>query len=94
MFDIDWSAYAGLLVAALLGLCVAVLVSMRDRTHAPPHIVHRRVRCPQHGRTAMVEFTERVQTGVALRSVRHCPLRREGEQCGEGCAWEHSLEGP
>lgn len=85
---VDWSAYTALLVTVLLGGCVAVLLSMLDREKVPLHDVRRRVWCPRHRRTAMVEFSERVQTGMAFRTVRHCPLRREGEQCGEGCAWE------
>jgi len=50
-----------------------------------PHPVTRSVWCARHKRRVMVEFTERVQTGMMLRRVRHCPVRRQGERCGEGC---------
>jgi len=37
---------------------------------------------------AVVEFNERVQTGMAFRSAHNCPLRKPGEKCGEGCAFQ------
>jgi len=89
MATLDLASYAAVLVTFLLGVCIAILFFfMRDREHAPLHAVRRLVWCPRHERTAMVEFNERIQTGLALRTVRHCPLRRPGELCGEGCAWE------
>lgn len=88
MPSMDLAAYAGVIVVAIFGACVAALVAMRDTTHAAPHTVSRWVRCPRHERVAMVDFTERMQTGLAMRTVLHCPLRRPGESCGEGCRWE------
>jgi hypothetical protein len=88
MPTIDLAAYAGFLIVVLLALCFLALVLMADTTHAAPHVVVRRVRCGRYGRTAQVEFTERIQSGLSLRSVRHCPLRHEGERCGEACVWE------
>jgi hypothetical protein len=88
MPTIDLAAYAGFLIVFMLALCLVALVLMADTTHVAPHMVLRRVHCGRYGRTAEVEFTERVQCGLALRSVRHCPLRRQGEDCGEACVWE------
>jgi hypothetical protein len=85
---LDWSAFMPVLVIVLLAGCGALLLSMLDRENVPLHEVRRRIWCPRHKRIAMVEFNERVQTGMAFRTVRHCPLRRQGEQCGEGCVWE------
>jgi hypothetical protein len=81
----------GLTVAVLLGMCVAALFAMRDRAHAAPHPVLRWVRCPRYGRTAYVEFIERMRTGIVTRTVQRCPLRRPGEGCGERCTWEPTL---
>jgi hypothetical protein len=88
MPSIDLSAYAGLLIIILLVGCFGTLFHMRDRDHAAPRLVSRFVWCPRHQRTVAVEFNERVQTGMASRTVQHCPLRAENERCGEGCAWE------
>ncbi len=88
MPTIDLSAYAGLLIIILLIGCFGALVLMRDRGHAAPRVVSHVVWCPRHRRTVAVEFNERVQTGMAFRTVRHCPLRAENERCGEGCVWE------
>jgi hypothetical protein len=88
MPTIDLAAYTGFLIVFLLVLCVVALVLMADTTSVAPHVVLRRVRCGRYGRTAQVEFTERIQCGLAIRTVRHCPLRHEGEHCGEACAWE------
>lgn len=88
MPTIDLAAYAGVLIVVLLALCCLALVLMADTTHVAPHAVVRQVRCSRYGRIAQVEFIERVQSGLCLRSVRHCSLRRAGEHCGEACAWE------
>lgn len=90
MPTIDMAVYAplSLLVVILLAAFFAALVSMRDPIEDVPHLVSRWVWCAQHGRSVMVNFTERVQTGLVMRSVRHCPLQRPGERCGEACAWE------
>jgi hypothetical protein len=82
---------APVLVVVLLAVFFATLVYLRDPVRMGPRAVWRWVWCPRRGRTTMVEFTERVQTGMALRSVRQCPLRREGEPCGEECAWQPTL---
>jgi hypothetical protein len=79
-------------IVVLLGLCFAVLLSMWDWTSVPVHTTFRRVRCPRHGRPVRVEFVERVRTGFAIRTVRHCPLRAPGERCGENCVWEPKLD--
>jgi hypothetical protein len=88
MPTLDMAAYAGGVVFVLLAACFGLLALMRDPAHKAPHTVRRWVRCPQHDRSVLVEFTERVQTSMAYRSVRRCPIRGEGERCGEGCAWE------
>ena len=89
MATLDLAPYAALLVTFLLAVCIAIMFFfMRDRAHAPLHTVQRLVWCPRYRRAAMVEFNERVQTGLAVRTVRHCSQRRPGELCGEGCVWE------
>jgi hypothetical protein len=88
MSAIDWSAYAALLIAILLGGCIALLLTMLDRVHEPLHVIRRQVWCPRYKRVTAVEFDERVQTGMAFRSVRACALRRAGEKCGDGCVCE------
>jgi hypothetical protein len=88
MPTLDLAAHAGLIVIVVLAALFGLLVYLRDPVHAAPHTVSRAVRCPRRGRTAVVEFNERVQTGFAVRQVRQCPLRHEGEDCGEGCVWE------
>jgi hypothetical protein len=85
------TASVGALVVVFLGVCVAALMSMWDRAHVPPHKVMRWVWCPRYERTARVDFIERVQTGFTVRKVEHCPLRRPGEHCGEGCVWERTV---
>lgn len=88
MPTLNLAAYVGLLVVGLLGLCVTALVLMRDKAHEPWHVATHLVWCPRYERRARVEFTERVQTGMATRRVLHCSLRHEGERCGDGCAFE------
>ena len=88
MPTIDYASYAGLMVIVALAAIVAVLFYLRDPVRIARHNVARAVRCPRHGRTVVVDFSERVRTGFAIRQVRHCPLRREGEDCGEDCVWE------
>lgn len=89
MPTVDLAVYAplSLLVVILVAAFLAAVVSLRDPIEGVPHLVSRWVWCAPHGRSAMVHFTER-QTGLVNRSVRHCPLRRPGEPCGEACAWE------
>lgn len=88
MPTLDLAVYAGLLVIGLFALCATVLVLMRDKAYEPWHAAARWVWCPRYERWAWVEFTERVQTGLAIRRVRHCPLRHEGKRCGDGCAFD------
>ena len=88
MPTLDLAAYAGVLVIGFWALCVTALVLMRDKAHEPWHAATHWVWCPRDERCARVEFRERVQTGLATRRVLHCPLRHEGERCGEGCAFE------
>jgi hypothetical protein len=88
---IDVSSFVALLVTLMLVGCVAALMSMLDRANQPLHVTRRLIWCPHYKRTTTVEFSERLQTGMALRTVRHCPLRREGEPCGEGCACESGV---
>ena len=91
MQTFDWAAYTGpLLVVALLAI-FALFVSLRDPEHAAPRLVSRAVWCPRHKRLTVVEFNERVQTGMAFRRAHHCPLRKPGENCGEECAWQATL---
>jgi len=93
MATLDLAALAPVLMVLLLVAFFAALFAMRDTTHAAPHVVSRRVWCSRHNRAAVVEFIERVQTGMAIRHVLHCPLRDEGERCGEACTWEAPLPG-
>jgi hypothetical protein len=88
MPDIDLAAYAPLMLILLLAVLTAVVVHMRDPASSPPHPVSRRVWCDVYRRVVTVEFTERVETGIALRAVRRCPLRPAGSRCGEACRWE------
>jgi hypothetical protein len=76
------------LVIGLLVVLLAVLVHLRDPHNVAPHAVSRWVWCAVHKRATVVEFSERVQTGIVLRRVRHCPLRRPGERCGDVCVWQ------
>lgn len=69
----------------LLSLCLLALFEIRDRQWTPPHPVSESVWCPAHGQRVVVDFVERVETGLTLRSVEHCPLRGAGERCGEEC---------
>ena len=91
MPTIDVAAYTGVFVIVLWAVVFGLLVYLRDPAHVAPHAVSRVVWCPQHERQVLVEFTERVQTGLAVRRVRHCPLRGPGERCGERCAWKETV---
>lgn len=93
MSAIDLSACAGRLIVLLLAVRFGALVQMRDRDHVAPHLVSRLVWCPRHERTVWVNFTERVWTGMAYRTVRNCPLRTENARCDE-CTWEPALSSP
>jgi hypothetical protein len=84
----DLAAYAAVLVFLALAAFFGLLMFLRDPTHQPPHTVRRWIRCPELDRSALVEFTESVRTGMAYRTVRRCPLLGKGERCGEGCVWE------
>ena len=94
MHMIDLAPYAGALIVVLMLLCFVALLSIIDTRHVPPHVVLRTVHCARYDRRADVVFDERVQTGLTIRTVRRCPLRREGERCGEACAWELPPEFP
>jgi len=73
------------LVMLLFAVCVAAILLMRDRTWAPPRRVSRALWCDARRGHAVVEFIERVETGMVVRSVLRCSLRDPGERCGEGC---------
>ena len=75
----------GLGLLSALVTCVATLFFMRDTTWAPPTVVSESVYCSTHGRRIVVDFVDRVQTGLRFRSVEHCPLRAADERCGEDC---------
>jgi len=79
MATLDLASYAAVLVTFLLGVCIAILFFfMRDREHAPLHTVRRLVWCPRHERTAMVEFNERIQTGLAAAHGSALPAAASG----------------
>lgn len=82
---VDIYIVAGLSVAIFLALCVAVMYSMRDSRSAPSRVVSRSVWCAPHRECAAVDFVERVETGLTIRSVERCSLRGEHEHCAEDC---------
>ncbi len=73
------------LVILLFAICVAAILLMRDRASAPPRRVSRALWCDARQGHAVVEFIERVETGMVVRSVLRCSLRGPGDRCGEGC---------
>jgi hypothetical protein len=73
------------LAILLLAVCVAAILLMRDRTSAPSRRVSRALWCDAQQNHAVVEFVERVQTGMVIRSVLQCSLRGSGHRCGEEC---------
>jgi len=75
----------GLAMTGTLVACLAILFLMRDTTFAPPRKVSESVYCPTYERRVVVDFIDRVRTGLRYRSVEHCPLREEDERCGEDC---------
>jgi hypothetical protein len=78
-----------ILVAVVLGLlmasCVGIMCLMRDREWAPPQLLPRTLRCEAKGRRAQVDFIERVEAGLRMRSVQHCSIRGGTERCREQC---------
>ena len=76
------------IMIGVLVVCVVLLVLMRDRRHADARIFSRWVSCPREHRATMVEISERVETGMTIRTVRSCPLRQPGEWCSEMCVMQ------
>jgi hypothetical protein len=84
---LDPYAVAATTMVLTLAVCVASLVLLRDRESAPPRFVTWKVWCGERGgRRAVVDFVERVQTGLRLREVRGCSLRGDGQRCSEECS--------
>jgi hypothetical protein len=83
---IDGYMAMGVAIVLLLGACVLILYGIRDRRWAPPRRVTRAVWCPSRNRRAIVDFTERVDTGLVVRTVEQCSLLDEGERCSGPCA--------
>lgn len=94
MHMIDLAPYTGILIILLLIVSFVAILSIVDTTYVAPHAVLRSVHCGRYGRNTQVEFTEQVQTGLEIRTVRSCPLRHEGERCGEACIWAPPPESP
>jgi hypothetical protein len=82
---LDPSALAGGFVALLLLLCVVALFLMRDPDSEPPHVVSRSIWCAARRRQTTVEFVERVETGLPIRTVQRCALRDAGGPCNQEC---------
>ena len=85
--NVDPYLIAGLSLCLILGLCLAIMFTMRDRQSAVPHVVSRSAWCERYRRNATVDFIEGTSTGLTLRTVRHCSLRVVGERCGEACRY-------
>ncbi len=83
---LDPYAVAATMLVLALAACVATLVLLRDRESSPPRLVIWKVWCRERGGRAVVDFVERVHTGLRLREVRHCSLRGAGERCSEECS--------
>lgn len=83
--SLDPYAVAATTLVLSLAICVAILVLLRDREFSPPRLVTWRVWCAERGGRAVVDFVERVQTGLRLREVRRCSLRGASERCSEDC---------
>jgi len=75
----------GLGMAVLLTAGFAVLFLMRDRRFAPPRATVQIRWCPRRHQTARIEVLESMRTGLVLRSVTKCPLRRPSERCHQEC---------
>ena len=73
----------GIVIA--LSVCLVILFRVRDTEWVPPHAVSESLWCPIHRRRVAVDLVERVETGLKLRSVEHCPLRGASERCDEEC---------
>ncbi|HUI25403.1 MAG TPA: hypothetical protein VL403_04895 [Candidatus Kryptonia bacterium] len=75
----------GLGLLGALTICMAILFFMRDTTWVSPTTVSESVYCSTHRRRVVVDFVDRVDTGLRFRSVEHCPLRAADERCNEDC---------
>jgi hypothetical protein len=82
---LDPSALAGGFVALLLLLCVVALFLMRDPESAPPRVVSRSIWCRAQRKQTTVDFVERVETGLPIRTVQRCALRDTGGPCNHEC---------
>ncbi len=89
---LDPFAIAGMAVAFLLFLCVGALFLMRDPESAPPRPVTRSVWCSVHRQRTTVDFIERVQTGLPIRTVQRCALRDTRESCNLECCDQAIVE--
>jgi hypothetical protein len=69
----------------MLIFCVGTLFLMRDPESAPPRVVSRSVWCAAHRQQTTVDFVERIETGLPIRTVQQCPLRDTGEPCNQEC---------
>ncbi len=91
---LDPLAIAGMSVAFLLFLCVGALFLMRDPESAPSRAVSRSVWCSVHQQRTTVDFIERVETGLCIRTVERCALRDTREPCNLECCDQAVVEEP
>ena len=91
---LDPFAIAGISVAFLLFLCVGALFLMRDPESSPPREVSRSVWCSVYRERTTVDFIERIQTGLPIRTVQRCTLRDARESCNLECCDQAVIEEP
>jgi len=84
---LDAFSIAVVTMILFLALCVAVLVSMRDRRSTPESLATRFVQCPHRRQAAVVTFVESMRTGLLRRSVQSCSLLDVGVRCEGGCCY-------
>ena len=89
---IDMQVMAALATGLFLFCCVVLFYCIRDTTSAPLRRVTRTVWCPTRERRAIVDFNERVVTGIAIRKVEGCSLLEHGERCSGPCVTNLGLE--
>ena len=86
MLTSSWMPDAGVLVAALFMVCVAILFYLRDPLPGSARRVSHAVWCPRYKRVSEVMFREGQGRSGLTRIVQECPLRGRRERCGEACA--------
>jgi hypothetical protein len=84
--NVDPSMMIGLGLASMMGICVLVLFTMRDRSWTPPRLYTQLVTCQPTGRPARIRIVEQLQRGEMVRSVQRCSLWAYGRRtCHEEC---------